>query len=116
MTKITKCTLSPVCHHCGYDINNGGWTLVRHAPGGFTKWHPATDNLAGTDEYGDPSTGPMSRSPWSIPFETAVNGYDELLFASGDCSKWLITCVGKRKKNENLEINDSISLLLEDKL
>ena len=79
------------CHHCGYHINNGGWTLVRHAPGGFTKWHPATDNLAGTDEYGDPSTGPMSRLAWSIPFETAVMGYDEFLFTTGDCSKWLIT-------------------------
>ena len=35
--------------------------------------------------------GPMSRSAWSIPFETAVPEYDEMLFASGDCIHWLIT-------------------------
>eukprot|EP01083_Nonionella_stella_P033801 92488_1 len=31
------------------DIDGGGWTLVRHA---YNQWHPATDNLEGTDEYG----------------------------------------------------------------
>ena len=74
-------------------IDNGGWTLVRHAPGhdSTPTWHPATDNLAGIDVYGDSSTGPMSRTAWSIPFDTAVQGYDEILFSSGDCSVWLIT-------------------------
>ena len=82
------------CIQCGYTIDNGGWTLVRHAPGGTGSgniWHPATDNLAGTDVYGDSSTGPMSRSAWSIPFDTAVQGYDEILLSSGDCIVWLIT-------------------------
>ena len=63
---------------------------MRHAPGGLSTWHPATDNLAGTDEYGDSSNGPMSRSAWSIPFGSAVKGYNEFLFSSGDCSLWLI--------------------------
>ena len=78
------------CLHCGYYLDDGGWTLVRHAPGGYDKWHPATDDLAGTDEYGDPANGPMSREAWSIAFDAAVSGYDELLFSSGDCSMWLI--------------------------
>ena len=64
---------------------------MRHLPGGYDTWHPATDNLAGTDVYGDSSTGPLSRTPWSITFDTAVGGYDELLFSSGDCGSWLIT-------------------------
>ena len=32
----------------------------------------------------------MSREAWSIAFDSAVSGYDELLFSSGDCSMWLI--------------------------
>ena len=76
--------------HCGYHIDGGGWTLVRHVPGGSSKWHPATDNLAGTDVYGDSTTGPMSGEAWSIPFELSVNNYDEFLFVSGDCLHWLI--------------------------
>lgn len=89
------------CFQCGYTIDNGGWTLVRHAPGGYDTWHPATDNLEGIDVYGDSSTGPMSRTAWSIPFDTAVEGYDEILFSSGDCSVWLIT-----KKTEILGKDD----------
>ena len=78
------------CLHCGYYLDGGGWTLVRHAPGGYDKWHPATDDLAGTEAYGDSANGPMSREAWSIVFDTAVSGYDELLFSSGDCTLWLI--------------------------
>ena len=32
----------------------------------------------------------MSRKAWSIVFDAAVSGYDELLFSSGDCTLWLI--------------------------
>ena len=78
------------CLHFGYYLDGGGWTLVRHAPGGYDKWHPATDDLAGTEAYGDSAKGPMSREAWSIVFDTAVSGYDELLFSSGDCTLWLI--------------------------
>ena len=41
----------------------------------------------------------MSRSAWSIPFETAVPEYDEVLFSSGDCRKWLITKKGQISGN-----------------
>ena len=78
------------CLHFGYYLDGGGWTLVRHAPGGYDTWHPATDDLAGTDVYGDSANGPMSRDAWSIVFDAAVTGYDELLFSSGDCTLWLI--------------------------
>ena len=41
------------------------WTRVRHVPAGNT-WHPATDMLEGTEEYGDPSDDSMA---WSIKWD-----------------------------------------------
>ena len=40
-----------------------GWKLVRSLKPGATAWHAATDNLAGTDTYGDLSKGIEGRSP-----------------------------------------------------
>ena len=65
------------------------WTKVRHVPPG-NEWHPATDNLAGTDVYGDLSNDSLA---WSINFEDAVKNYNQFLFASGDLSVWLIATV-----------------------
>jgi hypothetical protein len=42
--------------------------------------------LAGTQTYGDSTD---DSNPWSVNFETAVPGWDEFLFASGDCTRWL---------------------------
>ena len=61
---------------------------MRHVPAG-NNWHKATDNLAGTEEYGDPRDGPDSTQAWSIKFDEAI--FDQFLFSTGDCSKWLIT-------------------------
>ena len=61
--------------------------MVRHLPGG-DKWHPATDDLAGTHVYGDPSKGIASASAWSIKFDD--KDFDEFLFATGDETQWLI--------------------------
>jgi len=65
------------------------WTQVRHVPFG-NEWHPATDNLAGTDVYGDPNNDSLA---WSINFKDAVPNYNQFLFASGDGSVWLIATV-----------------------
>ena len=70
----------------------GGWRLVRHLPSTATAWHPSTDDLQGTDTYGDPSDDSVA---WSVPFNLSHVG--EFLFASGDGSSWLIT------KKSNLE-------------
>lgn len=77
----------PVYVQCGQSlaVAGGGWTLVRHVPAGNV-WHPATDQLAGTATYG---VSTDDSAPWSVDFETAVNGWDEFLFATGDCTKWL---------------------------
>eukprot|EP00984_Skeletonema_dohrnii_P037607 scaffold39855_cov161-Skeletonema_dohrnii-CCMP3373.AAC.1 len=66
-------------------LSGGGWVRVRHVPAGDT-WHPANDTLAGTEVYGDSS---IECAPWSVEFASTVVGYNEFLFATGDCSKWL---------------------------
>jgi len=66
-------------------LAGGGWTRVRHAPAGASKWHSATDHLAGTDEYGDPEN---DAAEWSTRFKG--KNFEEFLFATGDCTKWLV--------------------------
>ena len=67
------------------NVFDGGWVRVRHVPSG-NYWHPATDFLAGTDVYGDQND---DTNAWSVGFENTVPGWDSLLFATGDCVKWL---------------------------
>ena len=69
---------------------------MRRVPAG-TKWHPAKDSLAGTEVYGVPFSSVTDwkcndiGDGWSINFESAVPGYDEFLFATGDAQRWVIT-------------------------
>ena len=60
-------------------IDNGGWTLVRRVKKG-TIWHPATDSLAGTDEYGTPGHE-TSDETFSILFNDTL--FNQFLFATG---------------------------------
>lgn len=73
---------------CAAEIDGGGWKLVRHAPAG-NRWHKATDQLKGSDVYGNPSVGLTGNTEWSIRFDTTP--FTEFLFATGDCQKWLIS-------------------------
>ena len=34
-------------------------------------------------------TESFDSAPWSVDFESKVAGYNEFLFATGDCTKWL---------------------------
>jgi len=70
---------------CGY-LEGGDWKPVRHVPG-VNSWHPATDQLRGTDTYGNPG---IPQSPWSINFETAVPDWNQFLFSTGNCAVWLV--------------------------
>jgi len=71
--------------NCG-GLDGGNWNLVRHVPAG-NAWHPATDQLRGTDVYGSPD-GPLASSPWTTAFSSTP--FTEFLFATGDCEHWLI--------------------------
>ena len=73
------------CEH----LHGGEWVRVRHVPSGNT-WHPATDALAGTAVYG---TEGVDNAPWSVNFASKLPAgcpYTEFLFATGDCTKWLV--------------------------
>jgi len=43
--------------------------------------------LTGIDIYGDQN---KDEDAWSIKFEDAVPQYNEMMFASGDMSKWIV--------------------------
>jgi hypothetical protein len=81
---------------CGYsasqavdfakDIDSGGWNARRYVPGDdYGKWHPATDQLVGTDVYGIKG---CTTQPWSEEFTSSK--FDQFLFINGDKSKWMI--------------------------
>ena len=63
------------------------WTKVRHVPSG-TKWYSKNDNLAGKERVGNPNN---DTSEWSKIFDSEVPDFNAFLFASGDCTKWLVT-------------------------
>ena len=71
------------------DIDGGGWTLVRHVSASYGAFHPATDDLAGTDTYGTNDYNAQSDENWSEYF--ADETFNQFLFAFGDCSEWLVT-------------------------
>ena len=50
-----------------------------------TEWHPATDQLLGTDVYGTPSSATADAT-----FSVEFGAFDQFLFATGDGAKWLI--------------------------
>jgi hypothetical protein len=64
----------------------GGWQLVRRTHQQYY-WHPATDQLRGTEVYGTPSTDKLAASTFSIKFDDIP--FSEFCFASGDETIWL---------------------------
>ena len=76
-------------HPCQY-IYDGNWLLVRHA---YNQYHPATDDLIGTEIYGTFDNNPQSLNTWSIQFDNILelDGSTVFMFSNGDCSEWLIT-------------------------
>ena len=95
------------------NIDGGGWKLVRRVTSNYGRWHPATDDLSGTDVYGRYDNNSQSLiNSYSIKFNTIQ--FNQFLFAYGDCSGWLVTtkfeAIGEYYSNENRCIlNSSIS-------
>ena len=88
------------------DAVGSGWVLVRTLKPNSSKWFAATDNLAGTDVYGDPTLG--VQASWSIPFDAAMPGWDEFLFLTGDCERYLVTTKAMVSGNYDLSTTRSI--------
>ncbi len=56
------------------------------------KWHQATDQLTGRDVYGSDIGNPLSDTQWSVKFDD--KDFNQFLFATGDCTRWLIANKG----------------------
>ena len=72
---------------CARDDVGSGWELVRRVHG--HQWHPATDNLQGTAVYGDVCESTQDCT-FSVEFTAEAKDFDDFLFATGDCTEWLI--------------------------
>ena len=84
----------------GYD---SGWTLVRRvAPGtaASAPWHPAQDHLDGTQVYdhGPEAPSETSNVTFSIDFETAMPGWNEVLLITGDRQRWMVMAKSEIQK------------------
>ena len=62
-----------------------GWRIVRFLPDGLASAFSSTDNLVGTDVYGNSTD---FTTEWSIEFQSG--GYDQYLFVGGSFVDWLI--------------------------
>jgi hypothetical protein len=81
------------------DFQGKEWTLVRRVKPG-PSWHPATDELLGTDEYGTycgergaADHCDTSAATFSIPFGDHGRSsmvWDQIMFAAGDMSMFVI--------------------------
>ena len=63
------------------------WELVRRVKAG-NSWHPATDQLRGTDVYGTFVNDSSVDSTFSIAYD--LDQVQDFLFITGDKEKWLI--------------------------
>ena len=91
----------------GPAIDGGGWKLVRRVKRG-QQWHPASDDLAGKDEYGVATEDYKTDTTFSVPFEK--ENYDEVLLCSGDLSQWMIVKkeeLGKQGENFGATVQKS---------
>jgi hypothetical protein len=68
--------------YCEDSFEGGGWALVRRVKSGST-WHPATDNLLGSAEYGNAGVSNTADTTFSLPFSSYVTSESLFLLASG---------------------------------
>jgi hypothetical protein len=81
---------------CDNNFEGAGWVLVRRVKQGST-WHPATDNLRGTDSYGSYGTA-TSDASFSVPFSSLIASSETLfLFANGKSQLLDVQCVSKNR-------------------
>ena len=56
-----------------------GWIQTRHLPESSPTWYPSTDQMAGTDVFGDPSD---STQAWGIKFDHLT--FDQVMFTTNN--------------------------------
>ena len=65
----------------------GLFKLARRVAQG-TKWHPANDDLRGTDKYGNPPTNPRTGPTGTMQWK--YNQVQYFMFSTGDFSEWYV--------------------------
>ena len=65
----------------------GLFKLARRVEQG-TKWHPANDDLRGTDKYGNPPTNPRTGPTGTMQWK--YNQVQYFMFSTGDFSEWYV--------------------------
>jgi hypothetical protein len=69
---------------CESSFQGGGWVLVRRVRPSSTTWHPATDDLTGTQAAYGTYGSATSDATFGIPYSSWVSSSStEFLFATG---------------------------------
>ena len=85
------------------NIDGGGWELVRRVKAGST-WHPAPDQLRGTDDYGTFINDGTADTTFAIPFN--IDHVQEFLFITGDQTQWLVATMDSVINNNTWYSNE----------
>lgn len=100
-TNINELYYTSKIHQLQYDAESiterDGWKLVRYLNNGMNAAFKSTDNLIGTDVYGNKDD---FTKQWSIEFQSG--NYDEYLFVGGNFEDWIII-----HKDEFIPLNGS---------
>ena len=64
------------------------WYLVRRTDQNTAKWHPSTDDAAGSETYGTVFNNDSGTDTFSIQYDTIPWTY--IMFAWGDFQEWII--------------------------
>ncbi len=80
-------TLAHILHiamkfYCENVLDGGGWVLVRRVRQGSV-WHPATDNLAGSQPAYGTYGGPTFDATFGRPYSSWISSNTEFLFTTG---------------------------------
>jgi hypothetical protein len=88
MTLIILSLFALACTASVPSPSDPDWTLVRRSSS-TAAFHPATDNSLGTESYGTPVAETAS-GVFSLLYDTAVPGWDQALFITGDRKQWMV--------------------------
>ncbi len=82
MSRLDRLFLKAMKFYCENQLDGGGWALVRRVQQGSV-WHPARDNLAGTEPAYGTYGGPTFNATFGRPYSSWLATSTEFLFATG---------------------------------
>ncbi len=79
---LDRLSLKAMKFYCENQLDGGGWALVRRVQQGSV-WHPARDNLAGTEPAYGTYGGPTFNATFGRPYSSWITASTEFLFTTG---------------------------------